>query len=101
MTEKWTLERGTIRNEDGDVLASVPYSLGDEADHRRARLIAAAPELLELAGTLAASVRALMGWAPAEGHTRHDYDADLEAIWAEATHVVKERVAALLERIEG
>jgi len=58
MTEKWTLERGTIRNEDGDALATVPYSLGDEADHRRARLIAAAPELL-------AAVRGLLQEVPA------------------------------------
>ena len=42
----WTCERGRIVNAGGDVLASVPYTLGDEHDHANGRLMAAAPELL-------------------------------------------------------
>ena len=42
----WTTDRGHILDSDRNVLASVPYSLGDAQDHANARLIAAAPELL-------------------------------------------------------
>ena len=42
----WAYDRGNICNEDGDVLAHVPYTLGDEFDQAPGRLMAAAPELL-------------------------------------------------------
>ena len=42
----WTYQRGRILNADGDVLASVPYTLGDKYDHANGRLMAAAPALL-------------------------------------------------------
>jgi len=42
----WRVERGAIVNEAGDVLASVPYTLGDDSDRANARIMAAAPELL-------------------------------------------------------
>jgi hypothetical protein len=48
----WQAERGAIRNELGDVLASVPYTLGDDQDHANGRLIAAAPELADAARAL-------------------------------------------------
>jgi hypothetical protein len=44
----WTLDRNHIKNADGDVIASVPYTLGDEIDHSSGRLMARAPELLDL-----------------------------------------------------
>jgi len=43
---QWTVERGQVRNEQGEVLASTPYALGDGADRATANLIAAAPALL-------------------------------------------------------
>jgi len=42
---------------------------------------------------LTASLRALMGWAPANGKTRYDDDVDREAIWAEAGCAIKEAEA--------
>jgi hypothetical protein len=45
----WTIDHGQLRNSDGEVLASIPYSLGDEHDQAVARLLCAAPELLEAA----------------------------------------------------
>jgi hypothetical protein len=48
----WHVERGEIRNELGDVLANVPYTLGDDQDHANGRLIAAAPELANAARAL-------------------------------------------------
>jgi len=51
---QWTVERGQVRNERGEVLASTPYNLGDGADRATANLIAAAPALLgALEGLLA------------------------------------------------
>lgn len=42
----WVADRGQIRDGDGNSLASVPHTLGDNQDQANARLIAAAPELL-------------------------------------------------------
>jgi len=39
---------------------------------------------------LVKALRALMEWEPDEGHTRYDYDADLETIWGEATEAIEE-----------
>jgi hypothetical protein len=44
----WTIDRGTIRTADGDVIGHSVYSLGDEIDHSSGRLMARAPELLDL-----------------------------------------------------
>lgn len=44
----WTIDRGTIRNANGDVIGHTAYSLGDELDHSSGRLMARAPELLDL-----------------------------------------------------
>lgn len=46
---RWTLDGGQIRNDNGWVVASVPYTLGDETDHANGVLIANAPELLDYA----------------------------------------------------
>jgi len=48
----WRADRGQIRNRQGDALASVPYTLGDDQDHANGRLIAAAPELADAARVL-------------------------------------------------
>jgi len=57
-------------------------------------LLAQAQDMLQAKDTqidrLVAAIRALMGWSPAEGHTRYDYDSDLEEIWDEATEAIKE-----------
>ena len=45
----WIIDRGQIRDTDGNSLASVPYSLGGTQDYANARLIAAAPDLLLIA----------------------------------------------------
>lgn len=45
----WQLDRGQIRDANGNALASYPYSLGGEADHANAILAAAAPDLLAAA----------------------------------------------------
>jgi len=51
----WTLDDGgNVRNRAGDVLAHIPYTLGDAWDRANARLICAAPELL-------AACRAVVG----------------------------------------
>lgn len=42
----WTLDGGQVLDRDGNVLASVPYTLGDAQDHANGRLIVAAPELM-------------------------------------------------------
>lgn len=44
----WTIDRGIIRNANGDVIANAAYSLGDETDHSSGRLMAKAPELLDV-----------------------------------------------------
>jgi hypothetical protein len=49
----WTLDRGQIRNRAGEVLASVPYTLGDATDQANGLLMAAAPELAERVAVLA------------------------------------------------
>jgi len=43
----WTVDRSQIRDADGNALASVPYTLGDEQDRANARLIASAPAMAE------------------------------------------------------
>ena len=43
----WGLDEGKIVNKEGWHLARVPYTLGGEEDRANARLIAAAPDLLE------------------------------------------------------
>jgi len=88
--EQWTLDRGTIKNESGDVLASVPYSLGDESDHKRARLIRAAPELLELVGKLAGALSLHHLGLDTTRPFRETYRADAALL---------EGAGALLERI--
>ena len=51
---QWTVVWGQVRNERGEVVASVPYTLGDGGDRATANLIAAAPALLgALEGLLA------------------------------------------------
>lgn len=37
--ERWTLDRCHIKNAAGDVIASVPNTLGDDDDHKRGWLI--------------------------------------------------------------
>jgi len=56
----WTNDKGQIRNGEGWVVASVPYTLGGGEDARNARLIAAAPELLE-------QLKALAVWCESKG----------------------------------
>ena len=46
MKATWTLDRGQIRDNDGNVLASVPYVLGDVQDAANGQLMATAPDLL-------------------------------------------------------
>ena len=43
----WIIDRGQIRDTDGNSLASVPYSLGGTQDCANARLIAAAPDMFD------------------------------------------------------
>ena len=49
---KWTFDRefGYVRNEDGDVLVSIPHGplVSDEHDHARGYLMAAAPEMWDI-----------------------------------------------------
>jgi hypothetical protein len=42
----WHVDEGYIKNKEGDVLASLPYTLGDQTDWNNTALIAAAPDLL-------------------------------------------------------
>jgi len=44
----WTLDRGQVRNAAGWVVASAPYTTGGHQDRSTGRLIAMAPELLEV-----------------------------------------------------
>jgi len=90
--EKWTLSRGYIWDEEGNALASVAYTLGDEADHRRARLIVKAPELLELVGKLADALRLHHSGLSTTRPFKATYNTDAALL---------ESVAELLERIEG
>ena len=46
----WTVDRNHIKDAEGNVIASVPYTLGDELDHNSGELMAKAPELLQAAG---------------------------------------------------
>lgn len=49
----WHIDRGQIRDKNGDSIGSYPYTLGDDTDHANGRLMAAAPELLEALKRLA------------------------------------------------
>jgi hypothetical protein len=42
----WSVDRGQLRDAEGNALASVPYNLGDEQDLANGRLLAAAPAML-------------------------------------------------------
>lgn len=44
----WTLDRGQIKDENGDVLASFPYAIGGKEDWQNARMVLNAPEMFEL-----------------------------------------------------
>ena len=76
MTEHWVLDRGYIKNRSGDVLASVPYTLGDKADHARAQLIATTPELLDLVGKLAGALQLHHSGLDTMQSFRKTFDAD-------------------------
>jgi len=43
----WFNDHGKILDQNGDMLAAVPWSIGDLQDHANARLIAAAPEMAD------------------------------------------------------
>lgn len=45
----WHVDRGQVQNSDGDLLATYPFTLGDESDHANGLLMAAAPDLLAAA----------------------------------------------------
>jgi len=44
----WKIDRGQIKDKHGNVIGNYAYSLGDETDHSCGRLMAKAPELIEL-----------------------------------------------------
>lgn len=46
----WKADQGQIREAHGWSIGSYPYTLGDETDHSSGRLMARAPELLDLMG---------------------------------------------------
>jgi len=43
--QTWHLDGGQLRNKRGEVIASFPFTLGDEQDRANARLVCVAPEL--------------------------------------------------------
>ena len=57
----WIIDRGQIRDTDGNSLTSVPYSLGGTQDYANAALISAAPDLLEALRFLLADYIAIQG----------------------------------------
>ena len=44
----WTADKGQIKNANGDVIGNYPYTLGDSTDQSSGRLMARAPELIDL-----------------------------------------------------
>ena len=44
----WILERGQIKDSNGDVLASFPYAIGGLEDWQNARMVLNAPEMFAL-----------------------------------------------------
>ena len=99
MPGPWHTDEGTIRNQDGDALASYPwsYAMGDQTDRNNGELMAAAPELLaacdlalrtindtirhenlkpgnlEALEDIAAKLRSLViGWRPLKTGAGHD-----------------------------
>lgn len=43
----WRVEGGTIRDKNGNLLATVQYTAGNEQDQSNAAIMAAAPELMQ------------------------------------------------------
>lgn len=78
----WTIDRGQIRDADGNSLASVPYALGDDQDRANQRLMCAAPALRDMLSLLVRTCNDSL---------RHDTPAQREAL----EETVK-RAAALL-----
>jgi hypothetical protein len=46
----WQADHGQIRDANGWAIGSYPFTLGDQTDHSSGRLMAKAPELLDLMG---------------------------------------------------
>ena len=78
-----------IKNAAGDVLASVPYSLGDASDRANARLMAAAPILLD-ALRLLASVADGARYSLAQAAANPSNDAQNRRIYAENAAALEE-----------
>ena len=84
----WRLDRGQLRDRDGNSLASVPYTLGGPEDHGNGRLILAAPDLADGARALLERLDNLTTWSFGRGGERAERErlrAILTGILGEVT----------------
>lgn len=84
----WTLDRNQLRNANGEAIGSVPYTLGDETDQSSGRLMAKAPELLDLMSLTLLTIGDVLRSEP---NMRESNREVLEAISQELREAIHEK----------
>ena len=87
----WRIDRGQIRDRDGNSIASTAYTLGGPEDHVTGRLILAAPALALAAYDLLRRISDMGTWEFARGGERHERER-LRQVLAEVFAVPAEEV---------